>query len=131
MISKTVYVGMSADLIHPGHINVLNEASKLGTVIVGVLTDEAIATYKRLPYMSYKQRAEVVSNLKQVGEVVPQNTLDYSENLRNFKPDYVVHGDDWKEGVQQKTRQLVIDTIAEWGGSWLRLRILTGYLQPP
>ena len=126
MISKTVYVGMSADLIHPGHINVLNEASKLGTVIVGVLTDEAIASYKRLPYMSYTQRAEVVSNLKQVGEVVPQNTLDYSENLRNFKPDYVVHGDDWKEGVQQKTRQLVIDTIAEWGGQLVEVTYTDG-----
>ncbi len=126
MISKTVYVGMSADLIHPGHINVLSEASKLGTVIVGVLTDEAIASYKRLPYMSYNQRAEVVSNLKQVSEVVPQHTLDYTENLRSFKPDYVVHGDDWKEGVQKKTRQLVIDTIAEWGGQLVEVTYTDG-----
>jgi len=111
-----VYVGMSADLIHPGHLNILNVAAKLGVVVVGILTDEAIASYKRLPYMNWEQRAEVVRNLKQVHEVVPQHTLDYSDNLRKLKPAFVVHGDDWKDGVQQKTRQLVIDTIAEWGG---------------
>ena len=113
---KKVYVGMSADLIHPGHLNILNVAAKLGLVTVGVLTDEAIASYKRLPYMNWAQRAEIVSNLKAVHEVVPQETLDYSENLRKLRPAYVVHGDDWKDGVQNKTRQLVIDTIAEWGG---------------
>ena len=108
---KIVYVGMSADLIHPGHINILNRAAELGQVVVGVLTDKAVASYKRLPYMDYDQRAEVVSNLKSVYEVIPQNTLDYTENLRSLKPDYVVHGDDWKEGIQQKTRQMVIDTM--------------------
>lgn len=113
---KTVYVGMSADLIHPGHLNILKTASELGKVFVGVLTDSAIASYKRLPYMSYEQRAEIVSNLKTVHEVIPQATLDYTENLKALKPDYVVHGDDWKEGVQQKTRQAVIDTIVRWGG---------------
>ena len=68
---------------------------------MGVLTDSAIASYKRLPYMNYDQRAEVVSNLKSVSKVVPQHTLDYTENLQEIKPDYVVHGDDWKNGVQQ------------------------------
>ena len=123
---KKVYVGMSADLIHPGHINILNRAAELGQVVVGVLTDKAIASYKRLPYMDYDQRAEVVSNLKSVYEVIPQNTLDYTENLRSLKPDYVVHGDDWKEGIQQKTRQMVIDTIAEWGGQLVEVTYTKG-----
>lgn len=113
---KTVYVGMSADIIHPGHLNIIHEASKLGKVVVGVLTDAAIASYKRLPYLNYEQRSLVVSNLKGVDEVIPQTTLDYVPNLEKIKPDFVVHGDDWKEGVQKQTRQRVIDTISQWGG---------------
>ena len=123
---KKVYVGMSADLIHPGHLNILKQAAKLGQVVVGVLTDEAIASYKRLPYMNYEQRAEIVSNLKTVSEVIPQSTLDYAGNLKAIKPDYVVHGDDWKEGVQQKTRQMVIDTIAQWGGELVEVPYTQG-----
>jgi len=123
---KKVYVGMSADLIHPGHLNVLKLASELGKVTVGVLTDSAIASYKRLPYMNYEQRSEIVSNLRTVYEVIPQSTLDYTENLKSLKPDYVVHGDDWKDGVQQKTRQNVIDTIAEWGGELVEVPYTQG-----
>ena len=113
---KIVYVGMSADIIHPGHLNILHEAQKYGRVIVGVLTDEAIASYKRLPYLNYEQRSVVVKDLKGVSEVIPQTTLDYRPNLEKIRPDYVVHGDDWKEGVQAKTRQQIIDKMAEWGG---------------
>jgi len=113
---KKVYVGMSADLVHPGHMNILKEAAKLGEVTVGLLTDKAIASYKRVPYMNYEQRRDVIENIKGVKEVIPQHTLDYRPNLEALKPDYVVHGDDWKEGVQAKTRQQVIDTLAKWGG---------------
>lgn len=113
---KTVYCGMSADLIHHGHLNIIHEAMKLGEVTVGVLTDEAIASYKRLPYLTYEQRAEIVSNIKGVAYVVPQATLDYVPNIEKLKPDFVVHGDDWLSGVQQETRQRVIDCIAKWGG---------------
>ena len=113
---KTVYCGMSADLIHHGHLNIIHEAMKLGEVTVGVLTDEAIASYKRLPYLTYEQRAEIVSNIKGVARVVPQTTLDYVPNLEELKPDFVVHGDDWLTGVQQETRQRVIDCISKWGG---------------
>ena len=113
---KIVYVGMSADLIHPGHLNILSTARKMGSVVVGLLTDAAIASYKRLPHMNYEQRKAVVENLKGVDRVVPQETLDYVPNLRLLKPDYVVHGDDWKEGVQRETRQRVIAALAEWGG---------------
>lgn len=115
-MSKRVYVAMSADIIHPGHLNIIKEAAKLGDVTVGVLTDAAIASYKRLPYMNYEQRAAVVRALKGVTEVIPQEQLDYIPNLLKLKPDYVVHGTDWREGVQAKTRQRVIDTLATWGG---------------
>ena len=113
---KTVYVGMSADISHPGHLNIISEAQKLGKVTVGVLTDAAIASYKRLPYLNYEQRSLIVKNIKGVDEVIPQTTLDYVPNLKLLKPDFVVHGDDWKEGIQKETRQKVIDTIAKWGG---------------
>lgn len=113
---STVYLGMSADMIHPGHLNIIKEAAKLGSVTVGVLTDEAIASYKRLPYLNYEQRAEIVASLKGVDKVVPQTTLDYVPNLEKLHPDYVVHGDDWKEGVQKATRQRIIDCLAQWGG---------------
>jgi phosphoenolpyruvate phosphomutase / 2-hydroxyethylphosphonate cytidylyltransferase len=125
-MKKVVYVGMSADLIHTGHLNILNRAAELGSVVVGVLTDEAIASYKRLPYMNYEMRAEIVSNLKQVDEVIPQVTLDYSENLKALKPDFVVHGDDWKEGVQRDTRQKVLDTISAWGGELVEIPYTAG-----
>ena len=115
-MNKKVYVGMSADLIHNGHLNILSKASTFGDVTVGVLTDRAITSYKRLPHMTYEQRAEIVSSLKYVNNVISQNTLDYSDNLRRLKPDFVVHGDDWKEGVQYETRQSVIDVLSEWGG---------------
>ena len=115
-MSKRVYVAMSADIIHPGHLNIIKEASKLGDVTVGVLTDAAIASYKRLPYMTYEQRSAVVRALKGVVEVIPQEQLDYIPNLLKLKPDFVVHGTDWRKGVQAKTRQRVIDTLATWGG---------------
>lgn len=113
---KTVYVGMSADLIHPGHLNIIREASRYGRVIVGLLTDGAIASYKRLPFMSLEQRRQIVENLKNVSEVVMQETLDYVPNLRRLKPDFVVHGDDWRTGVQREVRQRVIEALQEWGG---------------
>ena len=83
---KTVYVGMSADIVHPGHMNIIREASKLGKVVIGLLTDSAIASYKRLPYLTYEQRKEVVENIKGVHKVVPQDTLDYTENLQKLRP---------------------------------------------
>jgi len=116
MKRKTVYVGMSADLIHPGHMNIIKEAAKLGDVVIGLLTDKAIASYKRLPYMTYEQRKAVIENIKGVKEVIPQETLDYRPNLRKVKPDYVVHGTDWREGVQSQVREQVIETLKEWGG---------------
>lgn len=117
---------MSADLVHPGHLNIIKEAKKLGEVTIGLLTDEAIASYKRLPHMEYELRKEVVENIKGVKEVIPQTTLDYRPNLNKMKPDFVVHGDDWKEGVQSQTRQQVIDALKEWGGKLVEVPYTEG-----
>ena len=113
---KNVYVGLSADILHEGHINILKTASQYGNVIVGLLTDEAIASYKNIPYLDFKKRKVVVENIKYVTKVIPQNTLDYVDNLNLIKPNYVVHGDDWKNGVQKKTRDRVIKTLKKWSG---------------
>jgi phosphoenolpyruvate mutase len=116
MKKKTAYVGLAGDILHQGHINILKIASKYGDVTVGLLTDKAIASYKRIPFLSYKNRELILKNLKFVNKVIPQNTLDYSENLIKIKPDFVIHGNDWKTGVQKKTRDKVISVLRRWGG---------------
>ena len=113
---KIVYVGLSADIMHEGHINILKIANSYGDVVVGLLTDKAIASYKNIPYLDYKKRKVVIENVKYVKKVIPQKTLDYVDNLKLIKPDFVVHGDDWKTGVQKKTRQRVISTLKKWSG---------------
>lgn len=117
---------MSADLVHPGHINIIKRAAELGDVTIGLLTDSAIASYKRLPHMTYEQRREVVASLKGVVAVIPQETLDYVPNLRRLRPDFVVHGDDWKAGVQTKTRERVIEALDEWGGKLIEVPYTAG-----
>lgn len=123
---KKVCVGMSADIIHPGHLNIIREAAKLGKVTVGVLTDAAIASYKRLSYLNFEQRKVIVENLIGVSRVVLQETLDYVPNLKKFKPDYVVHGDDWKTGVQRETRARVIKTLKQCGGKLVEPKYTPG-----
>lgn len=115
-MEKKVYVAMSADILHIGHLNIIKEAAKYGKVTVGVLTDKAIASYKRLPYLPYEIRSVTVESIKGVSKVIKQNTLDYSENLLSLKPDFVIHGDDWKKGVQSSIRQKVIKLLDGWGG---------------
>ena len=117
---------MSADIIHPGHLNIIKGGAKLGEVIIGLLTDEAVASYKRLPYLDYEQRKIIVENIKNVEKVIPQQTLDYVPNLLKEKPDFVVHGDDWKEGTQKETRQRVVDTLKDWGGKVIDLPYTQG-----
>ena len=125
-VNPTVYVGMSADLLHPGHMNILKVARNYGDVIVGLLTDSAIASYKRLPYMSFDQRLAVIENIKGVSRVIAQETLDYIPNLRLLRPNFVVHGDDWKTGVQANTRQAVIDVLKEWDGELVEVPYTSG-----
>ncbi len=126
ILKAKVYVAMSADLIHHGHLNIIQEAAKLGEVTIGLLTDEAIASYKQLPYLDYSQRKVVVENIKGVEYVVEQTTLDYTKNLKDLRPDFVVHGDDWITGVQKDTRQKVIETLKEWGGELKEIAYTSG-----
>ena len=114
---KLVYVPMAVDIVHPGHINIIKIASELGEVMVGLFTDEAIASYKNPPYMDYETRKTVIENIKGVSRVVPQQTKDYEPNLRKYKPDYMVHGTDWREGPLADVRAKAIEILAEWGGS--------------
>jgi cytidyltransferase-like protein len=113
---KVVYIPMAADILHPGHLNIIREGQKLGVVVVGLLTDEAIASYKRIPFMQYEHRFEVVKSVKGVSRVIPQEALDYRPNLRKLKPDYFMHGTDWRTGIMKMPRQQAIETLAEWGG---------------
>ena len=113
---KLVYVPMAVDFIHPGHLNIIKVAQELGEVMIGLFTDRAIASYKRLPFMSYEQRKAVIENVKGVDQVVMQETPDYEANLRKYKPDYMVHGTDWREGPLKDVRAKAIAILAEWGG---------------
>ncbi len=117
---------MTADIIHHGHINIISTGKKLGIVIVGLLTDKAIASYKRNPLLKYEERKKIIENIKGVGKVIPQKTLDYTENLKNLKPDYVVHGDDWKQGIQKGIRNKVIKILKEWGGKLIETKYTKG-----
>ena len=107
---------MTGDIIHPGIINILNEAEKLGEVTIGLLTDSAIAMHKRLPFLSYEQRRQVVENMKGVSRVVPQEDWSYVPNLKKYKPDYIIHGDDWKTGPLSRIREDVYAVMKELGG---------------
>lgn len=114
--AKSVYVAIASDIFHQGHLRVIEAAARLGEVTVGLLTDEAIATYKRPPLLDWDARNALVSGLRDVSRVVKQQTLSYADNLRELKPDYVVHGDDWRTGVQTMVRDEVISILAEYGG---------------
>ena len=124
---KKVYVALSADLIHPGHLNIIEKARDLGELTVGLLTDKAVASYKNLPLLTFEQRMRIVENLKGVARVVPQETLDYTDNLRALRPDYVVHGDDWKAGPQKHARQKVLEVLKEWGGELIEPAYTAGF----
>ena len=124
--NHSVYVGMSADIIHPGHMNILKTASEYGQVTVGLLTDKAIASYKKIPLMTYEERFRVIEGIKYVDNIVMQETLDYSDNLRSLKPRYVVHGDDWTTGIQKETRKKVIKVLSEWGGELIEIPYTEG-----
>jgi phosphoenolpyruvate phosphomutase len=123
---KTVYLGMSGDIIHPGIINIIKEAEKHGDVLVGLLTDSAIATHKRIPYLTYDQRKAVVENIKGVARVVAQEEWSYIPNLKKYKPDFIIHGDDWKTGPLSKIREEVYTLMAEQGGAVIEIPYTKG-----
>ena len=116
MKNKTVYMCFSADVLHSGHIAIIKKAKELGDLTVGVLSDEAIAGYKRFPMIPFAERVALFENIVGVDKVVEQKELSYVETLEKLKPDYVVHGDDWKEGFQKPIREEVIETLKKWSG---------------
>ena len=117
-----VYVSLIADLLHAGHINILNEASKYGEVTVGLLTSTAINELNDTAYLKYQQRLEVIKSLSMVSNVIPQEEASYKKNLLKIKPEFVVHGDDWVEGKHSKYRTEVISLLNEWGGKLVEVK---------
>ena len=116
MKNKTVYRCFSADVLHSGHIAIIKKAKELGELTIGVLSDEAIAGYKRFPMIPFAERVALFENIVGVDKVVEQKELSYVETLKKLKPNYVVHGDDWKEGFQKPIREEVIETLKAWSG---------------
>lgn len=123
---KTVYLGLTGDIIHPGIINIINEGAKLGELTVGLLTDSAIVSHKRLPYLTYEQRKSVVENLKGVARVVPQEDWSYVPNLKAIKPDFMIHGDDWKSNYLSAIRDECFEAMKEWGGEIVEIPYTQG-----
>lgn len=125
-MSKTVYLGMIGDIMHPGLINIINEATKYGDVMIGLYTDKAIAIRKRLPYLTYEQRKNVIENIKGVSWIVPQDEYSYVPNLLKYKPDYIIHGDDWKINSDREIRQQVFEVMNELGGKVIEIPYTKG-----
>ena len=125
-MAKKVYLGMIADIMHPGLINIINEGAKYGDVIIGLFTDKAIATHKRLPYLTYEQRETVVRSIHGVADVVPQDDWSYVPNLVKYKPDYIIHGDDWLEGPDKYIRDEVFKVMEAMGGKVIEIPYTKG-----
>lgn len=122
----TVYVGMTVDILHHGHINILEHAAQYGEVIVGVLTDAAVAMHKRQPYLTFEQRKKIVENIKGVSRVVAQEEWDYAPTLRKLRPDVMIHGDDWQRGHQRLYRERAIAAMNEWNGKVVEIPYTQG-----
>ena len=114
--NRTVYMGFGTDIIHSGHIKIIKRAQRLGKLIIGVLSDEAVSGYKRIPLLSFDERKELLSNITGVYKIVEQKTLSYRENLERYRPNFVVHGDDWRTGFLKPVRAEVIEMLASYGG---------------
>lgn len=125
-MAKKVYLGMIGDIMHPGLINIIHEGAKYGDLIIGLFTDKAIATHRRLPYMTYEQRKNVIENIKGVSEIVPQDEWSYVPNLLKLRPDYIIHGDDWKEGSEVELRQQVFEAMEKIGGKVIEIPYTKG-----
>lgn len=125
-MAKKVYLGMIADIMHPGLINIINEGAKHGDLMIGLFTDRAIATHKRIPYLTYEQRKTVVEHINGVSEVVPQDEWSYVPNLLKYRPDYIIHGDDWVEGPDKWLRKEVFEVMRQIGGEVIEIPYTKG-----
>ena len=119
--NKIVYVPLAVDILHTGHLNIINTAKKYGKVVVGLLSDNAIAEYKDLPTLNFDERYKIVKSLKNVEKILKQKTWDYSSILESLKPDFFVHGDDWKKGIQKNTRENVINLLKKNKGKLIEV----------
>ena len=118
-----VFIPMSADFLHHGHINLLQKAKKYGNIIVGLMTDAGIKSYKKKsPYFSYKLRKKVLKEIKCIKKIIPLNGLEYAKTARKYQLDFFVHGDDWKKGPQSKERDILIKTMKKWNGRVLEFK---------
>ena len=110
---KKVYIALTADALHHGHMKLLEKGRSLGDVIVGLITDKVVSEYKRMPYLNFEQRKKILINFKGVTKVISQNEWDYSKNIKKIQPDYFIHGDDWRKGHMSKIRSNVIK-VMKW-----------------
>ncbi len=116
MENRTVYMCFSTDILHSGHIDIIKKAKRLGKLVIGVLSDDVVASYKRYPLLPFSERKSMFENIVGVHSVVEQKTLSYKENIKMLKPAIVVHGDDWKKGFQKPVRDEVVAELSEYGG---------------
>jgi phosphoenolpyruvate phosphomutase len=123
---KKIYIGMSADVFHHGHINIISEARKYGDVIVGLLNDKAVADHKRLPYLNWENRKKIIENIKGVTEVFEQKEWSYAPSILKYKPDYMFHGTDWLEGPLASYRELAIKALDSYGGKLIEVEYTKG-----
>ena len=118
---------MSLDFLHHGHINILKKSKKYGNVIVGLMTDEGIKSYKKkYPIIKYKERKDILKNLILVDQIIPINGLKYVDYAKYYKFDYFIHGDDWKRGVQSEQRKNLIKIMKLWGGKVIDIKYTKG-----
>ena len=111
-----VILPMAADIIHYGHIRLIQRAHKYGTIIIALMTNKGLKTYKKKPVFNYLQRKEIISSIKYVSYVIPLDGLKYLELAENLKSEFFVHGTDWKSGPQKNVRKKLIIKVNEWGG---------------
>lgn len=123
---SVVYIGMTVDILHHGHINIIANAREYGEITIGLLTDRAIADHKRLPFLSWEQRKKIVENISGVTRVVPQDDWDYSPNLLKYKPDFMVHGTDWIQGPLAPYREKAITALQQYGGELIEIPYTEG-----
>ena len=119
--NKIIYVPLAVDILHSGHLNIINKAKKYGRVVIGLLSDSAIAEYKNIPSLGFNERIKIVKSLKNVSKIIKQDTWDYTDVLNKLKPNYFIHGDDWRKGIQKKTREKVIKVLKKNGGKLIEV----------
>ena len=118
---KTIYLSLAAEIMSDAHLKLIKKAQSYGNVIIGLLTDKAVSEYRSLPLIDYNQRYEILKKVKGIYKVIKQDTWDFTFNLKKIKPEYVIHGDDWKFGIQKKIRLKILKTIKAWNGKLIEV----------